>query len=86
MNRRFRDSRNQAIVGAKMFFNIILLLWLSNGSQKLRQKHQENVNFICSGLLLIFCTYSGPQTGINEAIPAGKFAGQFFEHLGLMAW
>jgi hypothetical protein len=31
---------------------------------------------------LIFCTYSGPHTGINEAIPAGKHAGQYFEHLG----
>jgi hypothetical protein len=31
---------------------------------------------------LIFCTYSGPHTGINEAIPAGKYVGQFFEHLG----
>ena len=38
---------------------------------------------------LIFCTYSGPHTGINEAIPAGLYAGQFFEHLGfnvLDAW
>jgi hypothetical protein len=31
---------------------------------------------------LIFCTYSGPHTGIREAIPAGKYAGQYFEHLG----
>jgi len=31
---------------------------------------------------LIFCTYSGPHTGINEAIPAGKYATQFFDHLG----
>ena len=31
---------------------------------------------------LVFCTYSGPHTGINEAIPAGKYAGQFFDHLG----
>lgn len=31
---------------------------------------------------LIFCTYSGPHTGINEAIPAGLYAGQFFEHIG----
>lgn len=31
---------------------------------------------------LIFCAYSGPHTGINEAVPAGKYAGQFFEHLG----
>jgi len=31
---------------------------------------------------LVFCTYSGPHTGINEAIPAVKYVGQFFEHLG----
>lgn len=33
--------------------------------------------------VLIFCTYSGPHTGIDEAIPATKYAGQFFAHLGL---
>jgi multimeric flavodoxin WrbA len=33
--------------------------------------------------VLIFCTYSGQHTGINEAVPAGKYAGQFFEHLGI---
>jgi flavodoxin len=31
---------------------------------------------------LVFCTYSGPHTGINEAIPVVKYLGQFFEHLG----
>ena len=31
---------------------------------------------------VVFCTYSGPHTGINEAIPAGKYMHQFFEHLG----
>ena len=31
---------------------------------------------------LVFCTYSGPHTGINEAKPAGLYAAQFFEHLG----
>jgi multimeric flavodoxin WrbA len=31
---------------------------------------------------LIFCTYSGPHTGLREAVPAGLYAGQFFEHLG----
>ena len=31
---------------------------------------------------LIFCTYSGPHTGIREAVPAGLYAGQFLEHLG----
>ncbi len=33
---------------------------------------------------LIFCTYSGPHTGIREALPAGKYMGQFFEHLGFI--
>ena len=31
---------------------------------------------------VVFVTYSGPHTGIDEAIPAGKYLGQFFEHLG----
>ncbi|HOP40478.1 MAG TPA: flavodoxin domain-containing protein [Geobacteraceae bacterium] len=31
---------------------------------------------------LIFCTYSGPHTGVREAVPAGLYVGQFFEHLG----
>ena len=33
---------------------------------------------------LIFCTYSGPHTGLNEATPVGKYVGQFFEHLGFI--
>jgi flavodoxin len=31
---------------------------------------------------LVFCTYSGPHTGLNEATPVGKYIGQFFEHIG----
>jgi hypothetical protein len=31
---------------------------------------------------VVFVTYSGPHTGVNEAIPVGKYLGQFFEHLG----
>lgn len=31
---------------------------------------------------LIFITYSGPHTGMNEATPAGKYMAQFFEHVG----
>ena len=30
----------------------------------------------------IFCTYSGPHTGIREATTAGEYLGQFFEHIG----
>lgn len=31
---------------------------------------------------LVFCTYSGPHTGIDEATPAGKTIRQYFEHFG----
>lgn len=31
---------------------------------------------------VIFCTFSGPHTGIGEAIPAGEYLAQFFDHLG----
>jgi hypothetical protein len=31
---------------------------------------------------LIFCTYSGPHTGLREATPVGLYVGQFFEHIG----
>jgi flavodoxin len=31
---------------------------------------------------VVFCTYSGPHTGLNEAVTTGKYMGQFFEHLG----
>jgi flavorubredoxin len=32
--------------------------------------------------VLIFVTYSGPHTGLDEATPAGKYLGQFFAHVG----
>lgn len=31
---------------------------------------------------LVFITYSGPHTGIDEAVPAGKYLAQFFAHIG----
>lgn len=30
----------------------------------------------------VFVTYAGPHTGIDEAIPVGKYMAQFFAHLG----
>ena len=33
---------------------------------------------------LVFVTYSGPHTGIDEATPAGKTIRQYFEHFGFM--
>ncbi len=44
---------------------------VKEGAPKLPGKHA-----------LIFCTYSGPHTGIREAVPPVLYAGQFFEHLG----
>ena len=31
---------------------------------------------------VVFCTYAGPHTGIDEATTAGKYMRQFFEHIG----
>lgn len=31
---------------------------------------------------LIFCTYSGPHTGLREATPVGLYMVQLFEHIG----
>jgi hypothetical protein len=35
-----------------------------------------------SAYAIIYCTYGGVHTGINEAVPAVKFMGQLFDHLG----
>ncbi len=32
--------------------------------------------------VLVFVTYSGPHTGLDEATPAGKYMAQFFAHVG----
>ena len=32
---------------------------------------------------IVFVTYSGPHTGIDEATPVGKDIRQYFEHIGL---
>jgi hypothetical protein len=31
---------------------------------------------------VVFCTYSGPHTGLNEATTAGKYMAQLLEHIG----
>ena len=32
---------------------------------------------------VVYCTYGGPHTGVNEAVPAVKWLGQIFDHLGI---
>jgi len=43
---------------------------------------KPNMSPVSGRNALIFVTYSGPHTGKNEAIPAVKWLGQFFEHIG----
>ena len=31
----------------------------------------------------VYCTYAGPHTGVAEAVPALKYMGQLFDHLGI---
>ena len=35
-----------------------------------------------SANVIVYCTYGGVHTGVNEAIPAVKFMGQLYDHLG----
>ena len=35
-----------------------------------------------SARTVVYCTYGGVHTGVNEAIPAVKYMGQLFDHLG----
>ena len=32
---------------------------------------------------VVYCTYGGPHTGVSEAVPAAKWMGQLFDHLGI---
>ena len=53
-----------------------------------RQKYSDEGKIIpCSPRVpdrkaVIYCTYAGVHTGVNEAIPAVKFCGQLFDHMG----
>ena len=44
---------------------------------------RPNVPEVAGTQALMFCTYCGQHSGIDEAIPAGLYAGQFFAHLGI---
>ena len=56
-----------------------------NNKMKLHREHGDIklcAPKISGKTAVVFCTYSGPHTGINEATPVGKYMGQFFEHIG----
>ena len=55
-------------------------------NQRKENSDKENIT-LCSPKLpnkkaVIYCTYAGIHTGISEAVPAVKFSGQLFDHLG----
>jgi len=49
---------------------------------KKQEKIKKGSPTVMGKYALLFCTYSGPHTGLREATPATLYAGQFFEHLG----
>jgi hypothetical protein len=60
--------------------------WLQNRFNAYREQGRVKVGapLVPGKNALVFCTYSGPHTGIREAVPAVLYAGQFFEHLGFV--
>lgn len=50
--------------------------YVKRGEIKPASPRRTNANVI------VYCTYGGVHTGINEAIPAVKYMGQLFDHLG----
>jgi flavorubredoxin len=59
--------------------------YVKSKRQEARQKGLEKFNSpsIKGKGAIVFCTYAGPHTGHDEAIPSLKWFGQFFEHLGI---
>ena len=55
---------------------------------KLRRRYAENSNIkpaapkMIGKKAVVYCSYGGAHTGINEAVPAVKYMGQLFDHLG----
>lgn len=48
-----------------------------SGDMRPNPRRRSNIKAV------VYCTYAGTHSGINEAYPAMKWMGQFFEHLGI---
>ena len=61
-----------------------VMKFISNNDKRYRKTGEVPISTpkLVNKYALVFCTYSGPHCGINEALPAGKYIRQFFEHLG----
>lgn len=62
----------------------LIFKFIKNNEDKYRTAGEVTISSpkVFNKNALIFCTYSGPHCGINEALPVGKYIRQFFEHLG----
>ncbi len=58
------------------FFTKMLWKYFEKGEIKPAAPRRSNKKAV------LYCTYGGVHTGINEAIPAVKYMGQLFDHLG----
>jgi len=57
-------------------FKALLQKYVKDGEIKPAAPRRPSANVV------VYCTYGGVHTGINEAIPAVKYMGQLFDHLG----
>ena len=62
--------------GLQEFIQKRLHYYAANGEIKFAPPRRDGKKAV------VYCTYGGAHTGINEALPAGKFMGQLFDHLG----
>jgi flavodoxin len=54
----------------------LLEKYVQKGEVKYASPRRSSANVV------VYCTYGGVHTGVNEAIPAVKFMGQLYDHLG----
>ncbi len=62
--------------GLQEFIQKRLAAYAASGEIKCASPRRANKKVV------VYCTYGGAHTGVNEAIPAVKFMGQLFDHLG----
>ena len=75
------------MLAARLFSGVQPNLLMTFCSKNLKNtKKQEKIKTAAPKVhgknALIFCTYSGPHTGLREATPVGLYVCQFFEHIG----
>jgi len=87
-----KDTEVDVMAFERVFAGSGVYAWLPGKSmQNLLERLRDS--YAAAGLIrpgapridkgaVIYCTYGGVHTGVNEAVPAVKFMGQLFDHLG----